>query len=160
MKVWLGRAAFAAIVVFGAARADAQITTVMDPPKRVDPKQQAAAKRQEVVQDSIARVTMTGMKEWVDSAAAALAVRPDTTATPASASGSSAAQRQQAPQRTDSATAAPNRQAAPTEFRDGARAPNTGTPVPTVALVGAVMMLLGVALRVRPRRTEVRAQRR
>jgi cobalamin biosynthesis Mg chelatase CobN len=160
MKAWLGRAAFAAIVVFGAARADAQITTVMDPPKRVDPKQQAAAKREEVVQDSIARVTMTGMKEWVDSAATALAVRPDTTATPASTSASSAAQAQHAPQRMDSATAAPNRQAAPTEFRDGARAPNTGTPVPTVALVGAVMVLLGVALRARPRRTEVRVPRR
>src|SRR4051794_37032176 len=125
MKAWLGRAAFAAIVVFGAARADAQITTVMDPPKRVDTKQQAAAKREEVVQDSIARVTMTGMKEWVDSAATALAVRPDTTATPASdSSASSAAQGRQMPQRTDSATAAPNKQAAPTEFRDGARAPN------------------------------------
>jgi cobalamin biosynthesis Mg chelatase CobN len=160
MKAWLGRAAFAAIVVFGAARADAQITTLMDQPKRVDAKQQAAAKREEVVQDSIARVTITGMKEWVDSAATALAVRPDTTATPASDSASSAAQRRQAPQRTDSATAAPNRQAAPTEFRDGARAPDTGTPVPTVALVGAVMVLLGVVLRTRPRRTAVRAQRR
>jgi cobalamin biosynthesis Mg chelatase CobN len=160
MKAWLGRAAFAAIVVFGAARADAQITTVMDPPKRVDPKQQAAAKREEVVQDSIARVTMTGMKEWVDSAATALAVRPDTTAAPASNSVSSAAQAQQPPQRTDSTTAARNRQAAPTEFRDGARAPNTGTPVPTVALVGAVLVLLGVALRARPRRTEVRVPRR
>ena len=160
MKAWLGRAAFAAIVVFGAARADAQITTVMDPPKRVDPKQQAAAKREEVVQDSIARVTMTGMKEWVDSAATALAVRPDTTATPASDSASSAAQGRQASQRTDSATAAPNRQAAPTEFRDGARAPDTGTPVPTVALVGAVMVLLGVALRGRPRPTEARVQSR
>ena len=160
MKAWLGRAAFAAIVVLGAARADAQITTVMDPPKRVDPKQQAAAKREEVVQDSIARVTMTGMKEWVDSAATALAVRPDTTATPASDSASAAAQGRQASQRTDSATAAPNRQAAPTEFRDGARAPDTGTPVPTVALVGAVMVLLGVALRARPRPTEARARRR
>jgi LPXTG-motif cell wall-anchored protein len=150
MKAWLGRAACAAIVVFGAARADAQITTLMDPPKRVDAKQQAAVKREEVVQDSIARVTMTGMKEWVDSAATALAVRPDTTPTPASDSGSSAAQRRQAPQRTDSATA---------EFRDGARAPNTGTPIPTVALVGAVMVLLGAALRARRRRAEVRAQR-
>ena len=160
MKAWLGRAAFAAIVIFGAARADAQITTVMDPPKRVDPKQQAAAKREEVVQDSIARVTMTGMKEWVDSAATALAVRPDTTATPASDSASAAAQGRQASQRTDSATAAPNRQAAPTEFRDGARAPDTGTPVPTVALVGAVMVLFGVALRARPRPTEARVRRR
>ncbi len=160
MKAWLGRAAFAAIVVFGTARADAQITTVMDPPKRVDVKQQAAAKREEVVQDSIARVTMTGMKEWVDSAATALAVRPDTTATPTSASGSSAAQARPGAQRTDTATATPNKQAPPTEFRDGARAPNTGTPVPTVALVGAVMVLLGVALRMRPRRAEVLAQRR
>ena len=159
MKAWLGRAACAAIVVFGAARADAQITTVMDPPKRVDAKQQAAAKREEVAQDSIARVTMTGMKEWVDSAANALAVRPDTTAAPAADTGSSAAQRQQAPQRTDSATAAPNRKVAPAEFRDGARAPDTGTPIPTFALVGTGMVLFGVALRRRARDVEAPARR-
>ena len=159
MKSWLGRAACAAMVFLAAARADAQITTVMEPPKRVDAKQQAAAKREEVAQDSIARVTMTGMKEWVDSAANALAVRPDTSAAPTPTNGSSTAQPQQAPQGRDSATTAATRQRTPTEFRDGARAPDTGTPIPTVALVGAVMMLLGVALRLRPREVEARARR-
>ena len=157
MIPWLGRAAVAAIVYFGAATAHAQITTVMDPPKRVDAKQQIAAKREAVVQDSIARVTMTGMKEWVDSAANALAVRPDTSPVPANDSGASS--QPQAPQRTDSATATPGRTAAPTEFRDGARAPNTGTSVPTVAVVGAVMLLVGVAMRRRPGDARARPRR-
>jgi MYXO-CTERM domain-containing protein len=157
MNTWLGRAAVAAMVVFGAANAEAQITTVMDPPKRVDAKQQLAAKQEQVAQDSIARVTMTGMKEWVDSAANALAVRPDTSAVPANDSAATTTQ-QRAPQRTDSAVTTSSR-TTPTEFRDGARAPDTGTPVPTVALVGAVMLLLGVAMR-RRRPGEARARSR
>jgi MYXO-CTERM domain-containing protein len=159
MNTWLGRAAVAAIVVFGAANAEAQITTVMDPPKRVDAKQQLAAKQEKVAQDSIARVTMTGMKEWVDSAANALAVRPDTNAVAANDSGATATQ-QQAPQRTDSVAKTPSRATAPTEFRDRARAPDTATPVPTVAFVGAVMLLLGVAMRRRrPGEARARAER-
>ena len=156
MNAWLGRAALAAILICGAARADAQITTMMDPPKRVDAKVQAAAKREAVAQDSIARVTMTGMKEWVDSAASALAVRPDTTVLPTD---TSAAQRQPSAPRPDSALASPGKQAAPTEFREGARAPNTGTPLPTVALAGAIMVLIGFALRRRPREAPARARR-
>ncbi len=85
MRTWLGRGTFAAIVVFGAATAEAQITTVIETPKRTTvAAQQAAARREEVAQDSIARITMTGMKEWVDSAAASLAIRPDTGTVPAS----------------------------------------------------------------------------
>ena len=81
----LGRAALAAMLIAGAASANAQITTVVaSPPKRNQPaQQQAAAQREQAVQDSVARVTMTGMKEWVDSAAAALAIRPDTVPTAA-----------------------------------------------------------------------------
>jgi cobalamin biosynthesis Mg chelatase CobN len=158
VNTWIGRAAFAAIVVLGAATADAQITTVMDPPKRVDPKAQVAAKREEVAQDSIARVTMTGMKQWVDSAATALAVRPDTGAI--SVSDTAVTSPQQPAKRTASATNTPTRPAAPAEFRDGARAPNTGTPLPTIVLIGAVMVLVGVVMRRRPSTVEARTARR
>jgi LPXTG-motif cell wall-anchored protein len=123
--------------------------------------QQAAAKREEVSQDSIARVTMTGMKEWVDSAAKSLALRPDTGTTPASDTATATrAATQPAAQRTDSGATAPTRvPVAPTEFRDGARAPNTGTPVPTLAVVGALMVLAGALLRRRPTPATARRQR-
>ena len=82
----LGRAALAAaMMIVGAGTAKAQITTfVASPPRKNEPAQQAAAQqREKVAQDSVARVAMTGMKEWVDSASAALAIRPDTTPTAA-----------------------------------------------------------------------------
>ncbi len=79
----LGRAALAAMMIVGAGTAKAQITTfVASPPRKIEPAQQAAAQqREKVAQDSVARVAMTGMKEWVDSASAALAIRPDTVPT-------------------------------------------------------------------------------
>src|SRR5215210_3881102 len=98
------------MVVFGAVTADAQITTVIGSPKRDEVKQQAAARREEVAQDSIARVTMTGMKQWVDSAAASLAIRPDTGTVPASDTAvATRPSTQPATQRSDSATATSGR---------------------------------------------------
>ena len=108
MIAWFGRAAFAAIVVFGAARADAQITTVMDPPKRVDPSNTSRRNAREVAQDSIAprdhdrhegvgRFGRQGARRGPDPDGR---VRDGQGAT-------SAAQAQRASRRTDSATAAP-----------------------------------------------------
>ena len=163
MRTWLGRGTFAAIVVFGAATAEAQITTVIETPKRTTvAAQQAAARREEVAQDSIARITMTGMKEWVDSAAASLAIRPDTGTVPASDT-AAATRRSTQPttQRSDSATATSGRSPVKaTEFRDGARAPDTGTPVPTLAFLGALMVLAGALLRRRPTPAAARRSRR
>jgi hypothetical protein len=154
---WIERAAAVALVVFGAARANAQITAVIASPKKAEAKAQAAARREEVAQDSIARVTLTGMKQWVDSAAGSLALRPDTGTAPSE----TAVPVAPTPSRADSAptpvrrgTAAPD-----SAFRDGARAPNTATPAPTLALVGAVMVLAGVAMR-RRRPAHARSQRR
>ena len=79
MNICLGRAALAALLTFGAARANAQITTVVSPPpKRNAATQQEVVRREQAAQDSVARVTLTGMTQWVDSAAAALALsRPE-----------------------------------------------------------------------------------
>lgn len=147
MNTWFGRAATFAIVVLGAARADAQITTVIAPSKRAEAKQQEAARAEAAAQDSVARVTLTDMKEWVDSAAASLAIRPDTGTVPAvdSAAAAVAPSGAQQPARSDSA-ASPRAGTARGEFRDGARAPNTATDVPALALAGAVLLLLGVAI--------------
>jgi len=156
VKTWIVRAAVAALVGLGAARADAQITTVIATPKRAEANAQAVARREEVAQDSIARVTLTGMKQWVDSAASALALRPDTGTSPSEAPS-------QAPssssQRRDSA-ATPARPAQSPEFRDGARAPDTATQLPALALAGAVMVLIGLGFRRRsPTVARARANR-
>jgi len=157
VKTWIVRAAVAALVGLGAARADAQITTVIATPKRAEANAQAVARREEVAQDSIARVTLTGMKQWVDSAAAALALRPDTGTSPSEAPS-------QAPssssQRMDSAATTPARPAQSPEFRDGARAPDTATQLPAFALGGAIMVLIGLGLRRRsPTVARARANR-
>ena len=136
-------AAVVALVGFGTARADGQITTVVAQPKRVEANAQAVARRAEVAQDSIARVTLTGMKQWVDSAAQSLALRPDTgTATSETPVPATPASR-----KADSVSAAPSRPAATPEFKDGARAPDTATQLPMFALGGAALVLVGLALR-------------
>jgi hypothetical protein len=135
-------------MILGATRGDAQITTVIAPPKQSEAKQQEAARRQAAAQDSVARVTLTDMKEWVDSAAASLAIRPDTGPVPAADSTRSPAQaaNPQPNVRSDSAASAERREGAPGVFRDGARAPDTATDVPTIALIGALLVLVGLAL--------------
>jgi hypothetical protein len=152
----LGRAVVAALMTIGAASAHAQITTVIAPsPKRNQPSQQEVARREQATQDSVARVTLTGMTEWVDSAAASLAIRPDTAG--AARSADSAVVQQPARATTDSSKVA---QAAKGEvdLRNGARAPNTATSIPTIGLVGTVLIMLGVGLRVVPRTANSRAR--
>ncbi len=156
----LGRAALAAMLLVGAGTAKAQITTVVaSPPRKTEPAQQAAAQRREqATQDSVARVTMTGMKEWVDSASAALAIRPDTVPTAAdTALGTPRAATSPAPRTDSSATA---RASEPTpEFRSGARAPDTATPFPAIGVAGAALILIGVAMKRRERTARVRMRR-
>jgi hypothetical protein len=156
----LGRAALAAMLIVGAGTAKAQITTVVaSPPKKREPAQQVAAQRREqAVQDSVARVTMTGMKKWVDSASAALAIRPDTVPTTAdTALGTPRAATSPVP-RSDSSTTARTSEPTP-EFRNGARAPDTATPIPAIGLAGVVLILMGVAMQRRERAARVRARR-
>ena len=156
----LGRAALAAMMIVGAGTAKGQITTfVASPPRKNEPAQQAAAQqREKVAQDSVARVAMTGMKEWVDSASAALAIRPDTVPNAAdTAVGTPRVATAPAPKSDSSANArASERQS---EFRNGARAPNTATPIPMIALAGVLLIVMGMALRRRERSASVRVQR-
>ena len=156
----LGRAALAAMMIVGAGTAKGQITTfVASPPRKTEPAQQAAAQqREKVAQDSVARVAMTGMKEWVDSASAALAIRPDTVPNAAdTAVGTPRVATAPAPKSDSSANArASERQS---EFRNGARAPNTATPIPMIALAGVVLIVIGMTTRHRERSASVRVRR-
>lgn len=141
-------AAAALLLVIGAVEARAQITTVIGPPKRAQTTAADSVRREQVAQDSIARITLTNMKEWVDSAAQALALRPDTGTVPAETptTAPTTVRAGQEPLRPDSATRARRMESAPPEFREGTRAPDTATGVPTMALVGAALVVLGVVL--------------
>jgi len=148
-------AALVALAGLGTARAEGQITTVVAQPKRVEANAQAVARRQEVAQDSVARITLTGMKQWVDSAAQSLALRPDTGTTPSETAVPAATP----DQRPDTSARATARPAQTPEFRDGAKAPDTATQLPMFALAGAVLLLTGLVLRRRaPARTRVRVR--
>jgi len=155
----LARAAFAAMMIVGAGTAKAQITTVVaSPPRKTEPAQQAAAQQRErVAQDSVARVAMTGMKEWVDSASAALAVRPDTVPTTADTALATPRAAAATPKSDTSATARTSEP--PPEFKDGARAPDTATSIPAIGLAGIVLILTGFAMKRRERPARVRARR-
>jgi hypothetical protein len=124
--------------------ATAQITTVISAPKRQQAAVQAAAQREAATQDSIARVTLTGMKEWVDSAANALALRPDTGVAAPETTRVAATP---APQRADSTTSARAPSTPSGVFRDGARAPNTATPWPSIAALGLALIAVGAIMR-------------
>jgi hypothetical protein len=156
----LGRAALAAMMIVGAGTAKAQITTfVASPPKKNEPAQQAAAQqREKVAQDSVARVAMTGMKEWVDSASAALAIRPDTVPTTADTSlGTPRVATAPAPKSDSSASAKTSDREA--EFTNGARAPNTATPIPAIGLAGVILILTGLVMKRRERTADLRVRR-
>ena len=148
MKTRLFSAAAAFLLVSGVSEARAQITTVIGPAKRAQVSPQDSARREQVAQDSIARVTLTDMKQWVDSAANALALRPDTgTAPPETPTTARAtATTRQEPLRPDSAMTARRMESAPPEFREGARAPDTATSMPTLAILGAALIVLGLAV--------------
>jgi hypothetical protein len=120
------------------ATAAAQFTTFVTPPRqRADsakraptPAQQAAAA------DSTARVAITNMKAWVDSAAGDVVVnRVDSTGRPVAAVG---------PVTPGAAT--PANAESTSVFRDGARAPDTATFLPLLVLVGAGAVGVGVVL--------------
>ena len=153
----LGRAVLAALMAIGAASAHAQITTVIAPsPKQNGPSQQEVARREQATQDSVARVTLTGMTEWVDSAAASLALRPDTTGAARSADSASV---QQPARTTADSSRVTSAAKGEVDLRKGARAPNTATSFPTLGLLGTVLIMLGVALRIVPRSAKSRARR-
>lgn len=133
----------------------AQFTTVVVPP----PKEQRPAVPRSMLSDS-SRDTSTAerlaeMSAWVDSAAVAMGIEPAAAESlaatvPADTAGEPLAG---PPADTtggppsDSVDAAAPADRAPDEFRDGAPAPDTATPFPMLALLGASLIGAGVLLR-------------
>jgi hypothetical protein len=125
-----------------ATSAGAQFTTLTSMPKR-EARAAAAAQQQQAAQqrtDSVQRAALVDMKTWVDSVAGSLAVTID--------SGQQDTTRRAPPPprattppptTTDSATAA------------GVRAPATATWTPFMAIVGGMLVLVGLVARRRAR---------
>ncbi len=119
-----------------------QFTAFTPPKPRVDTTRVAppTPAQQEAAADSIARVTITNMKAWVDSAAGDIVVnRVDSAGRPVAATG---------PVTTGSTTAGGNAATAESTktFRDGAHAPDTATYLPLLVLVGTGALGVGVVL--------------
>jgi len=130
--------------------ASAQFTTFVAPPRKaaVDsaPATVAAAKARA---DSVARMSLTDMKAWVDSAAGTgtqVASAAETTMTAANA----ASQAAPAPHGDVRST---------TSFSNGAIAPNTASPLPAYLAAGLATFSVGLFLLRRRRRAEASARR-
>jgi LPXTG-motif cell wall-anchored protein len=131
----------AAVLTLSAVPASAQFTgVVVPPPAKAPPVAAAAAQTIAERRDSAVRVTMTNMKDWVDSAAATLGVAPAPVVTDSAQPPVAAAPVLTAP--APPATRTPET----TEFREGAPAPNTATPIPMLALAGLVSLTSGLWL--------------
>ena len=121
----------------------AQFTTfVARPNKAVDSAKAAGVAEQTTRADSVARMSLTDMKAWVDSAAGLssnvqVAVADTTSATP------------QAP----APATRPASQPEVTSFSNGAIAPATASPLPAYVTSGLLLLVIGgVLLRLRPKK--------
>jgi hypothetical protein len=121
-----------------AGPARAQFTTVMTAP--VKKPKAAVAEVPQAKRDSITRTQLSDMRAWVDSAAGVAVltqagdVTQDSLATPRPVPS--------APTASSAST---------TQFRNGATAPNTASPLPLLALLGVGALALGGVLLARSR---------
>jgi hypothetical protein len=150
-----------ALLVFVAALPDvagAQFTGVVVRPERRAARAESttADSGRPNARDTIAQVRLTEMKRWVDSATVALASAAPAEgaeARGAAADSSGGPPPAQAPSSVPAVERGlpPGRAAgapAPdSTMRDGARAPDTATPLPTVALAGGALLGVGLWLR-------------
>lgn len=118
--------------LLSALPAGAQFTTYVAPPapKPADSARVVAATGT-VPGDTARRVEITNMKAWVDSAAGQVVGRHLTSNEPVPGA---------------TVTTTSTTTASTTTFRDGSRAPDTATPLPTLALLGAASLAAGLML--------------
>lgn len=120
------RAVLAGVALaLGAAPAHAQITTYVAPARPAAPDPAVVAAADSARKDSVSRVAMTNMAEWVDSAAGVTI-----------------------PATVGDTVNDPGRPVA-TSFSDGAVAPATASDLPLLAAAGVVLLIVGAALIVR-----------
>jgi hypothetical protein len=126
--------ALGALLFVPAFTAGAQFTTVVAPPPAQKQAVAEAAAKAEVPRDTGRRATLQAMSAWVDSVAGV----PAQTATVTDSVGGDVVAA------TDSTPAAAEAAGAgTTKFSDGARAPNTASPLPFLLVAGLGALLVG-----------------
>src|SRR5438477_72390 len=113
----------------------AQITTYVAPPSQSAPTKQAVAAADSIRKDSVARVSMRNMKEWVDSAAGVSVPAYDATAPVPAPLDSTVVVRQDTAGRSVMTT-----------FSNGSVAPETASDLPALLVFGIVGLVAGAAL--------------
>lgn len=115
----------------------AQVTTFIAPPRKaaVDSTKTTVAAATAAQRDTMARMTLSNMKAWVDSAAGV-----STTSTEVAVADTSAPATNQP---TSNATSNTSRTGT-TTFSNGAIAPNTASPLPIYLAAGIVLIFAGV----------------
>lgn len=111
--------------VLGTSQLNAQITTYIAPARPPAPSPQMVAAADSAQRDSVAQVTMTNMKAWVDSAAGVTVPAHVGDSIPADDPG----------------------RPVTTTFVDGAVAPATASNLPAFTLLGLLAIAVGAALR-------------
>ena len=119
-----------AALMLAANVASAQITTYIGPRKALAPSPLAVTSADSARKDSVAKVTITNMKAWVDSAAGV--------SVPDHVGGVDSSAMVNDPGRPEPTVT--------TTFSDGSVAPATASDLPTLAIAGLVAMVIGVAL--------------
>jgi hypothetical protein len=138
--------ALAAMMAVPAFTAGAQFTTVVAPPPAQKQAAAVAAAAKATPSDTGRRATLREMSAWVDSVAGA----PAPTMVTDSAAGDVALSND-----TSSApVAASSENQGTTKFAEGARAPNTASPLPLILFVGLGALLVGAWLLVTGRKPE------
>lgn len=128
--------------------ASAQFTTFVAPPRKAAVDSAKALIAEGTARsDSVARLTLTDMKAWVDSAAG-------TSSNPQVAVADTSLPASQLPNPTPSTTAA-TPASETTTFSNGAIAPDTASLLPVLLASGGLLLLVGgLLLRLRPRKVK------
>jgi LPXTG-motif cell wall-anchored protein len=140
---------FTAATLLTPAVSSAQFTTFVAPPRKVVVDSTPTTVAAKARADSVARMSLTDMKSWVDSAAGTstqVASANDTTMAAANV----AAPMPQVPSGDAHST---------TTFSNGAIAPNTASPLPAYVAAGLAMFSVGLFLVRRRRRAPANARR-
>ena len=132
----------AAIVVGGLVEvvpmtAEAQFAGVPRAPRRRPPAETVASGAESARRDTLPPTRLPDMKAWVDSATIALGV----------AGGSGPGAPAPAAPLTPTTGPAAGRSMGDSTMRDGARAPDTATPLPSLALAGSLLVAVGLFVR-------------
>jgi hypothetical protein len=137
--------ALAAMIAVPAFTAGAQFTTVVAPPP-AQKQAVAVAAAKATPSDTGHRATLREMSAWVDSVAGAPA--------PAVVTDSAAGEVALSSDTTSAPVAASRENSGTTKFADGARAPNTASPLPLILVAGLGALLVGAWLLATGRKPE------